>query len=199
MDLPSLPSETILHISDYLSYGSQLALKLSCRKLFVKTDHPTERYTMADLLEIDQWPDYNGAKSMPPECMQPDGQRDFFGCHLCLKIRSADNFANAMMKSKRGKLGQGTVEEKSKRFCIRCGIAYGKYQRGTYLQFGGVAGWRGLVCCRCGNFEATQGYSEKQVAERRCCMCWDHSHQRKAQWDPFYISIDCSDWRDLDF
>jgi hypothetical protein len=44
---------------------------------------------------------------MPLKYKQPSGQRDFFACHLCLKIRSADRFANTMMKSKRGKLGQG--------------------------------------------------------------------------------------------
>ena len=145
---PDLPSEMIDEISKHMSYGSRLALHLSCRGLFAKTDHlnrptytgptlPTKAYRMADLLEIEQWPEYNAVKFMPPESRQPVGQLDFFACHLCLKIRSADKFANAMMKGKRGKLGEGTVEERSKRFCIPCGITHGKYQRGTYLRFGG--------------------------------------------------------------
>lgn len=87
--------------------------------------------------EIEQWPECNGAKSMPLECRQPVGQLHFFACHLCLKIRSADIFANAMMKGKRGKLDQGTVAEMSTRFCLPCGVKYGKYQVGTYLQYGG--------------------------------------------------------------
>jgi hypothetical protein len=137
MALPSLPAELIDQISNKMSYGSRLALKLSCRELLEKTGLPTKRYSMADLLEIEQWPEYNGAKSMPLESKQPSGQRDVFACHLCLKIRSADNFANAMMKSKRGKLGQGTVGERSERFCIQCGVKCRIYWAGTYVHFGG--------------------------------------------------------------
>lgn len=163
-----------------------------------KTDRlnrPTGGYSMADLLEIEQWPEYNAAKFMPLQCRQP-GQLDFFACHLCLKIRSADRFANAMMKGRRGKLGEGTVEERSKRFCIPCGTTRGKYQRGTYLRFGGASGQHGFVCRRCGRFE-TGYHSEVPVAERRCAVCWESGHKKQRLCDPFDISIDCSDWRDI--
>jgi hypothetical protein len=197
--LPDLPSELIHEISNHMSYGSRLALQLSCSELFAKADRPTrptKDYSMADLLEIEQWPEYNRAKLMPPECQQPVGQLDFFACHLCLKIRSADRFANAMMKGKRGKLGQGTVEERSKRFCIPCGTKYRRYQRGTYLQFGGPSAWHGFVCRGCGKFEVTEYCSKAQVAGRKCTVCWDRSHNEKP-CDPFDISVDCSDWRDI--
>jgi hypothetical protein len=138
--LPAWPSELIHEISNYMSYGSRLALQLSCRELFAKTDRPdrpTKGYSMADLLEIEQWPEYNGAKIMPPELKQPVGQRDFFACHLCLKIRSADRFANAMMKGKRGKLGQGTVVERSKRFVYRAGSSMDDTRQEHIFSLGG--------------------------------------------------------------
>jgi len=82
---------------------------------------------------------------------QPDWQ-DFFACHLCLKISSACNFSNAMMKGKRGKLGTGTVAERARHLCIPCGIAHRIYPRGTYLQFGGGRGgqWEGTGLCAVG-------------------------------------------------
>jgi hypothetical protein len=181
--LPGLPSELIDQISNNMSYGSRLALKLPCRELLGKTGLPTKRYSMADLLEIEQWPEYNRAKSMPLESKQPSGQRDFFACHLCLKIRSADNFANTIMKSKRGKLGQGTVGERSERFCIQCGVKYGIYRAGTYIHFGGAAQSHGFVCWGCGIFEDIGYCTEAQIVKRRYPVCW--SRTSKEQRDPF--------------
>ncbi|KFZ16052.1 hypothetical protein V501_02424, partial [Pseudogymnoascus sp. VKM F-4519 (FW-2642)] len=81
-----------------------------CRGLFAKIDDinphactdqmtsPNKSYSMTDLLEIEQWPECNAAKFMPAEARQLTGQSDFFACHICLKILSADRFSNAMMK-----------------------------------------------------------------------------------------------------
>jgi hypothetical protein len=110
---------------------------------------------------------------MPLEYKQPSGQRDFFACHLCLKIRSADRFANTMMKSKRGKLGQGTVADKRWRFCIPCGITFGIYKRGTSMRFGGAGQSRGFVCWGCGIFEDIRYCTdEAQIVKRTCPDCW---------------------------
>jgi hypothetical protein len=177
MALLGLAPEIVHHISNDLDYASKVALRLSCWELYCKLEPPTNRYSMADLLEIEQWPAYNGAKSMPLECQQPGGHRDFFACHLCLKIRSADNFANAMMKSKRGKLGRGTISERSKRFCIQCGVGHGQYHRGTYIQFGGAAQSHGFVCWGCGLFTSIAHCTETQIAKRRCRVCWCRTHR----------------------
>jgi hypothetical protein len=72
MALPGLPSELIDQISNNMSYGSRLSLKLSCHELLRKTDLPTKRYSMADLLEIEKWPEYNGAKSKPYRLPSPE-------------------------------------------------------------------------------------------------------------------------------
>ena len=205
MTLLDLPPEILQAISSCISYGSQLALKLSCRRPFAivddanphactdQTTSPNKSYSMADLVEIEQWPEYNAAKFMPAEARQPMGQRDFFACHICLKILSADRFSNAMMKGKRGKLG-GTLLERSKRFCIQCEIVHGRYPPGTYLHFGGASGRYGLLCRPCGRFETGQ-CSEIQIAERRCDVCCGSSY--KGSSDAFDIIVDCSDWRDL--
>jgi hypothetical protein len=144
---------------------------------------------MADLLEIEQWPEYNAAKFKPLQSRQPVSQLDFFACHLCLKIRSADRFCNAMMKGKRGKLGKGTVEERSKRFCISCGITHGIYQRGIYVRWGGASGQRGFVCWWCGRFESRH-CSEVHLAkpERKCAVC-SHKKQEPSDWRDVLLRI----------
>ena len=157
------------------------------------------------------FPTYNSAKYTPLECRQPVDQRDFFACHLCLRIRSAGKFANAMMKGKRGKLGMGSVAERSRRFCIPCGVAHQKYQQGTCLQFGGASGTYGVVCCRCGEFGPIRHGCDSQLARKTCDTCWNHAAAKKSctcnfcryriDWvyDPQDISVDCSDWRDILF
>jgi hypothetical protein len=82
MTLQDLPLEILHDISNYISYGSRLALKLSCCSLFAKIDavnpractnlttSPTKSYNMADLLEIEQWLEYNAAKFMPAKAKQ---------------------------------------------------------------------------------------------------------------------------------
>jgi hypothetical protein len=128
--LLDLPAEILLVTQTFLSYSSHVALRLTCRDLYAKVDDPnrttkrtlscttpssraeTKAYSMVDLLEIERWPEYNAAQYRIAESKQPVDYGDFFACCLCLKIRSASKFSNAMMKAKRGKLGNGTVAER---------------------------------------------------------------------------------------
>ena len=127
------------------------------------------------------WPAYAGVCSRPDHAKQPIAGHDFFACSLCLKLRSAGKFSNAMMKGKRGKLGSGTVRERRSRFCIPCGVAHHKYQRGTQLQFGGARrgarGGYGFVCRGCGKFEEV-GYSFERAdfSLRICDPCREQYH-----------------------
>ena len=168
--LPSLPVELLLEIQANLSYGSRIALLSTCRELYHKIHDPGRRtngaqtshtnlaktiekgYGMRDLLEIEMWPEYHSARDRPAESRQPIPSVDFFACYLCRKIRCASKFSNAMMKGKRGKLGNGSVAEKSGRFCISCGIRVGIYKRGDWLQYGGALGSCAFVCRDCGSF-----------------------------------------------
>lgn len=211
--LTGLPAEILLETQRCLSYGSRLALRLTCRDLYAKIEDPNRNtesiscaptsheskikaYRMADLLEIERWPEYNGADNRPAESRQPVDQQDFFACFLCLKIRSAGQFSNAMMKGKRGKRGNGGIAERMQRFCIPCGLAHRRYQPGTYLQFGGALGGHAFVCAGCDKFERVRHGCEVQAARRLCASCYHRDDQGYESDDPFYISADCGDWRD---
>lgn len=189
--LSNLPDETLGEIQASLSYASQLALRLTCRELHAKLtdpDKPTtiyqqvenspiqQAYDIYDLLEIEQWPAYTGVHGRPEHVKQPIAGHDFFACSLCLKLRSASKFSNAMMKGKRGKLGSGTVEERRSRFCIPCGVAQDRYRRGTQLQYGGAGGGYGFVCLGCGSFNGV-GYSFERASFslRLCDSCYKQS------------------------
>ncbi|KAF2798027.1 hypothetical protein K505DRAFT_191959, partial [Melanomma pulvis-pyrius CBS 109.77] len=155
-----LPAELLLELQTFLSYASRVALRCTCRDLYNKVEHPTtsslsntRAYGMIDLLEIERWPEYHGVEYVSVENKQALDRRDFFACCLCLRIRSAGQFSNAMMRGKRGKLGNGTIADRIGRFCLTCGVTSRRYPLGTRLQFGGASQRQGLVCVTCGRFD----------------------------------------------
>ncbi len=86
------------------------------------------------------------------------------------------------MKGKRGKHSAAASmdkDERRKRFCIDCGVRYGKYHPGVRIEFGGaqisvmehdVGGGHGLVCQQCRQFERVSGVLRSQ--ERTCRACF---------------------------
>lgn len=190
--LLGLPTEILLNIQTSLGYASRLALSYTCHELYSKVNDldqnikiarpsnpncpqsTTKTYDMLDLLEIELWPVYNSASYRADGLKQPSRLLDYFACHLCLKIRSASKFSNAMMKSKRGKLGHGSTAEKAWRFCIPCGLIHGKYQRGVSMRVGGMLGAYGFVCRRCGEFEAEELLSGYHASQQTCSLCQHH-------------------------
>lgn len=185
--LPCLPVELMREVSNYLEYPSRVALTLTCRDLYAGIEDPNlpaikdhkipncfkneqKPYSMVDLLEIEKWPCYDSVSSQPQGFKQPVDKLDFFACRYCLKIRPARYFSNAMMKGKRGKHGLGTVQDRSERFCIPCGVDKKIYSPGTYLQFGGAGFKQGFICRRCGSFKSTH-YGETQRLNRICRGC----------------------------
>lgn len=193
--LPGLPADILLCIQDYLSYASRVALRCSCPELRAKVKDPNETtgkessatarssqpsalpYTMEDLLEIELWPEYNGAPSREDGSLnQPIRGHDLFACHLCLKIRCASYFSNAMMRSKRGKIGLGTTADKVGRFCAPCGAKYGKYIRGVSFMMGGYDGGYGLVCQKCGLYERVWSGFGTTSHGALCECCRDAAH-----------------------
>ena len=178
--MQNLPLELLHMIFERLNYATRTALGLTCRGLYAKISawliaissskqHAKLRdFTIIDLLEIEQWPFYSTARTQPPELKQPLDRRDFFACSICLRIRSAGKFSNAMMKGKRGKLGSGSFDDKRTRFCILCGVTTARYQRGVYMQFGGALGGFGKVCRNCGHFAVLRVYHN---SEMNACTC----------------------------
>ena len=131
---------------------------------------------MKDLLEIEQWSGYNAAQYRLAGPKQPVDYEDFFACCLCLKIRSAGKSSNAMMKGKRGELGNATKVERNGHFCIKCGLAHGRYHRGVYFQFGEALGGYVFFGHSCGRLKHVQYVCEAQVAKCSCTCCWNRGH-----------------------
>lgn len=175
MSLESLPAEVLNNILYRTSPASHLAVNLASHTLYTATRNVTRRVreelSMVDLLELEEWPRYDGARYREPNLKQPIHGLDFFGCSYCLRLRSAGKFSNAMMKGRRGKHGLGTVAERLQRFCISCGVKQGRYQRGTYMQYGGAFGGYGFVCLKCGRFTIAKSGLEFEVAQRTCAHC----------------------------
>lgn len=187
--LQGLPADILSEVTSYLGYASHLGLSFTCRDLYIKVEYPNQRqctssaapwppfgakpkgYNMADLLEIEMWPVYDFASYQPSEMSSPVDCLDYFACHLCLKIRSAGKFSNAMMKGKRGKLGMGTILERSQRFCIPCGVTHRRISPGTTIRFGGQFGGYGFVCRRCKRFESKMYGDGGEPARRICGAC----------------------------
>lgn len=178
-----LPNELITSILNHLPYPSIIALQWTCRQLYTITkahQHSQNNlengksYTMKDLLEIEKWPFFSQGQFNAP--LQPIAGLDFFACYMCLKIRSAGCFSNAMMKGRRGKISLYSCTKNNNRFCIPCGVRSGSYIRGTILQSGGAMGTYGFVCYGCKCFIASR--NETEMRERRCYMCL-----RKRGWE----------------
>jgi hypothetical protein len=172
----TLPPELLNQVLEKSDYASRLALQYTSKRLcfLISTTPPVgytaaaqnsdTSYNMSDLLQVEKWPCYDLAGKSDGYLKQPLATRDFFACSLCLTIRCASKFSNAMLKGKRGKhSGAASAEkdERRKRFCINCGVRYGKYPPGTSFDFGGVqisdmeyelGGGHGLVCQQCRQF-----------------------------------------------
>src|SRR2546423_9797979 len=109
-----LPPELLNQVLEKSDYASSLALRYTCKRLYLQTSpattlgsaeaqHKNTSYNMSDLLQVEKWPCYDLARQGEDHLKQPLARRDFFACSLCLKIRCASKFSNAMMKGKRGK------------------------------------------------------------------------------------------------
>lgn len=185
----TLPPELLNQVLEKRDYASSLALRYTSKHLYLQTSttapfgstaaqHSNTSYNMSDLLQVEKWPCYDLAGQGYGCSRQPLATRDFFACSLCLKIRCASKFSNAMMKEKRGKHSAAASvdkDERRKRFCIDCGVRDGIYLPGVTLDFGGyqisdmeheLGGGHGLVCQRCRQFKRV---TDKLIRHERTC------------------------------
>lgn len=164
----------------YCDNASMIAIALTCRR-FHNTVIPP-KCSMADLVQIERWPCYDRAATAEDHFKQAIDGADFFACYLCLRIRSALKFSNAMMKGKRGKKSLPAIQNSDcrlRRFCIDCGIKSNLYIAGTTFQYGGAwLGWNeegggyGLVCLQCRQFRHVSYTSTGEgVLTRKCSSC----------------------------
>lgn len=150
-----LPTEILLIITKELTYASLLSLRMTCRFFRNLLSLPRPNCTIQDLLEIEIWAKYHPARDRPLESQHPTAD-DYFACSRCLKIKSSDNFSDAMMKGSRGKFANGMWINKDTRFCISCGINNEIYIPSTKLFYGGGRRNYGFVCNVCSRFEGVE-------------------------------------------
>ncbi|KAK5020701.1 hypothetical protein LTR60_000291 [Cryomyces antarcticus] len=110
--LLGLLKELLDNITDDLGHASILALRSTCKQPHATVSHHNNvrikeplngqrTYTISDLLEIERWPCYDSAEQREDGLKQAVAELDSFACFICLKIRSAGYFSNAMMKARR--------------------------------------------------------------------------------------------------
>lgn len=176
--LLTLPSEILCSITNHLSYSSHLALSLTCRELYAKVDTPRQpytlpppsgakdkAYTMADLLEIENWEE-PGVDSLWDTCLgfRIPQSTDLFACRICLRLRMATKFVNPQKGySSWFKYSSTTshdlTEHRKERFCIPCGIKRKWYSHGTIFKAMGRPEEHLRVCNECGDFELVRAGS----------------------------------------
>ncbi len=220
MPLYELSDEPLLNVTTNLDYPSTIALRWTCRELRDRISHPDHvdnkvltpirvnrrmlsrvqlKYNMVDLLQIELWPAFNyiGRPGLEGLGLRPCAALDWFACHICLKLRSAIHFTNAMMKRKRGKLSPVLSTERCKRLCIDCGIRTGQYRPGIEVEFGGAGilfatcHGTGVVCCVCRSFRPV--LSELQSKLKKCRECLNEAGVRECQSTDFFLHSSSSD------
>ncbi|OBT98083.1 hypothetical protein VE01_03747 [Pseudogymnoascus verrucosus] len=130
---------------------------------------------MEDLLEIELWPEFASSHRKPLEKRQPD-RDDFFACCFCVRIRPGWDFETAKMKGRYGKRGEANKDARMGRYCIPCGIKWGKYSRRAQFHVGGWKGCFAFFCTACGGFQREKYRFETYgVTEKRCEYCRQES------------------------
>lgn len=180
--LPSLPSELLCHISQHLSYASHLALTFTCRELYAKINapcqpytEPTSRktnakpYTMADLIEMENWPEHSTPQSINLELQMPQ-PTDLFACRICMCLRPASKFycPNKAYVGYAEELCTHIMRFNHERFCIPCGIKRGWHCHGIQFKVMGQLAMYLLVCNECSDFELCQ---DKPRGLWHCVAC----------------------------
>ncbi|CAG8918188.1 unnamed protein product [Penicillium salamii] len=128
--LLGLPTEIQLNIIKFLDRLSSIALSHTNQRFraIVPTKPPTSHdQKLSLLLDMERWRIYER----------------FFSCHICLKLRHQNAFADKQLRGKRGKYF-GT--QRDRRFCLDCGCYNKLYQPGDVLK---VNGRQEVLCAMC--------------------------------------------------
>jgi len=209
MSLETLPPEILDLVASCLTppYVSLLALSWTSRTLYNALHEspcsdalerystlrdPKRRIPIYDLLAIETWASFSPAPHPSssheyrpvdvPDWARSHARENKYACRLCHRLKPPRAFTGAMISGKRGK-GRAGAEE---RFCVVCGVASQRYQKGVLLQLGhpfeGLGGkigggeemtshhvgdLTGIVCKRCGKFRLVAPQSREGI--RRLC------------------------------
>lgn len=158
--LDTLPVELIEHIASFIPhYSTLLALSWTSRPFYLTLhDSPSSRQLLqrysstppgrsiptSDLLVIETWPAFSPTphpssshEFRPPADVVPrwastQVRENKYACKLCRRLRPPEAFTGGMISGKRGKGRPGATE----RFCVGCGVASQRYQKGQLLYLG---------------------------------------------------------------
>jgi hypothetical protein len=182
----SLPFEILCSITNHLTYSSHLALSLTCRELYHRVDTPRQpytrpprfkakvkTYTMFDLLEIENWPEYGVSWDTYFGFPNPK-PTDRFACRICLRLRLTAMFINPQKGYRswyknRGKETLDLTVHREWRFCIPCGINCGWYHHRSTFKSMGRPEEHLNVCKECGDYEVVQVGSKGLWLCAACC------------------------------
>lgn len=196
--LLTLLPELLHHLTSNLTYASHLSLSLTCKTLRARLEDPNQRlpipraplsdadtappakpYTMADLLEIELWPEH----CIRYRIGHGPVNGDYYACKICLRLRSGPHLSENMMTGTLDKVWAGSVEERGERLCITCGIEKGLYPRGTMIEIGGVGGGRGFLCQGCGLLTRDTGQTWLEYGRLYCQTCWGPRGWGERIWE----------------
>lgn len=186
-----LPQEIIALILFHSDSADHLKLLMTC-KIFRRLPKPIS-YTMKDLVQIELWPAYNPAGPFSSGIGPNLTDKDYFACRCCLRLRTAQHFANIQVKRKRGKnASESNTPQRMKRICIDCAVTTGTYKRGLLIEYGGAEAVAcegelgsdiGVVCKECGQFGRVARRHQARV--RWCEVCSD-AWLRKKELEMMY-------------
>ena len=192
METGRLPHEIWRYILHYLDYPGAIALRMTnwdFHRHFAALNkaHGKVSFTMDDLLQIETWAEYDfaGQSSTPQDAKQACSGLDAFACSVCLRIRDASHFTNAMMKGSRSKERSKGRDRRSDRFCIECGVRGHRFtQPGVPIRFGGrQSGWQnsgyGAICPGCRQFHILREFKMDDRANY-CNLCIPSSQRESV-------------------
>lgn len=149
--LLDIPTELKLHIIQNRDALDQVHLKMTCRTFNELIPRPAMKQLLK--LEISTFAMREG--------------KDLHACTDCLRLLPRTDFADQMVKGKRGKFGT----HREKRFCIQCGInprpGITRYSRGACID---QQGERFVICWHRGKYERGDVEEENNIASCKGCQ-----------------------------
>lgn len=134
-------------------------------------------------------------------------EHSLYACKHCLRLRHASKFADTSLRRKTCRYGDYAM----KRFCTDCGFDTNqpqRYMRGTQVKVNGEL-W--VRCVHCDKVKRGSEVEETACKEacKRChdrwgcrrleasMRCKPKKPQMRVVYEPWDLSVDCMDWRDL--
>lgn len=145
-----LPPEIHLLIIDQLFFRDKIYLKRTCAYFY-------------DLV-----PPLSHGELLDAETSDYARGRDLYACRYCLRLLPASEFADRMLRRRRGKYGRHA----DRRFCVACGLkprdAAARYGPGAHITMGNTFY---VICISCNTFQRG-AFDRHGRHTSECEPCW---------------------------